>query len=111
MIFGLRPDKTGVCVAASAGMEKNSLRLKDDPFTAYKKKLHWIQLMQQHEREKWQPFYRELYKLYAAKEQKRYVFPLVRFMLKHQQAIFRLSKKGFASRLVEILKQARGERP
>jgi hypothetical protein len=31
-------------------------------------------------------------------------------MLKYRSALFRLSKKGFASQLVEIAKQARGEK-
>ena len=90
--------------------EKNSRRIKDDRYTAYKKKLRWIELMQQHERLEFQPFYQDLYKLYAAKEKKSYVFPLVRFMLKHRKEIFMFSKKGFASQLVEILKQGRGEK-
>ncbi|MEO7922702.1 MAG: glycosyltransferase family 2 protein [Chitinophagaceae bacterium] len=86
-------------------------RIKDDRYTAYKKKLRWIELMQQHEREEFQPFYRELLQLYSAKHKGNYVFPLVGFMLKYRREIFRLSKKGFASQFVEILKQARGERP
>lgn len=78
-------------------------------YDEYKKKLHWIELMQQHEREEWQPFYRELVRLYRAKE-RGYVFPLVGFMLRYRKEIFRFSKKGFASQFVEILKQARGEK-
>jgi len=89
---------------------KDSLRVKDSRYTAYKNKLHWIRLMQEQEREVYQPFYCQLVKLYAAKEKGNYVFPLLRFMLKWRREIFRLSKKGFASQLVEIIKQARGER-
>ena len=59
--------------------------------------------MQQHERLEFQPFDQDLYKLYAAKEKKSYMLPLVSFMLKHRKEIFMLSKKGFASQLVEIL--------
>jgi glycosyltransferase involved in cell wall biosynthesis len=80
-------------------------------YKEYKKKLHWIELMQQHERPALQPFYQELVKLYRAKEQKGYVFPLVSFMLRYRKEIFRYSRKGFASQFVEILKQARGEKP
>jgi glycosyltransferase involved in cell wall biosynthesis len=89
---------------------KDHVHLKEDRFSSYKKKLHWIRLMQEHERESFQPFYRQLLELYAAKEKRSYVFPFFRFMLKYRAAIFRLSKKGFASQLVEILKQARGEK-
>ncbi len=88
---------------------KDHAHLKEDRFLSYKKKLHWIRLMQEHERETFQPFYKQLLELYAAKEKGRYVFPLFRFMLKYRSAIFRLSKKKFASQLVEIMKQARGE--
>ncbi len=90
---------------------QNSVRIKDSRYAAYKKKLRWIELMQEHEREELQPFYKKLRTLYAAKENENYVWPLVSFMLKYRKEIFRHSKKGFASQLVEILKQARGERP
>ena len=84
---------------------------KDTLYEAFKKKLQWIELMGQYERKEYQPFYRELHRLYAMKEKKYYVFSLFRFMLKHQQEIFRLSKKGLLSRAWEIFKQARGVRP
>lgn len=90
---------------------KDSGRKIEDRYTAYKKKLRWIELMQQLERPDLQPFYQELLKLYAAKEKEQYVFPLVNFMLKFRKEIFMFSKKGFASQFVEILKQARGEKP
>jgi glycosyltransferase involved in cell wall biosynthesis len=81
---------------------------KDSLYEVFKKKLQWIELMGQYERKEYQPFYQELRKLYALKEKGKYVFPLFRFMLKHQKEIFRLSKKGFLSRAWEIFKQARG---
>jgi glycosyltransferase involved in cell wall biosynthesis len=79
-------------------------------YNEYKKKLRWIELMQQHERPALQPFYQKLVQLYRAKEQQAYVFPLVTFMLRYRKEIFMYSKKGFASQLVEILKQGRGEK-
>jgi glycosyltransferase involved in cell wall biosynthesis len=91
--------------------EKKSRRIKDTRHAGYKMKLQWIALMKERERPAYQPFYEKLLKLYAAKEHRRYVFPLVSFMLKHREELFRLSNKGFASQFVEILKQARGERP
>jgi glycosyltransferase involved in cell wall biosynthesis len=89
---------------------KKSVRIKNSRFTEYKKKLYWIGLMQQHERPAFQSFYRQLLKLYAAKEHKAYVFPLVSFMLKYRKEIFMFSKKGRMSQWVEILKQGRGEK-
>lgn len=91
--------------------DKSRVKPATTRYNEYKKKLHWIELMQQHERPALQPFYRQLVQLYRAKEHKAYVFPLVSFMLRYRKEIFMYSKKGFVSQLVEILKQARGERP
>jgi glycosyltransferase involved in cell wall biosynthesis len=88
--------------------EKNSTRKKNSRFDEYKKKLRWIEIMQQHERPALQPFYQQLLKLYTDK-QKGYVWPLVFFMLKYRKEIFMYSRKGFMSQLVEILKQGRRE--
>ena len=75
----------------------------------YQEKLAWIGLMQQFDRrEGYGDFYDRLLKLYTLKGSKGYVFPLISFMLKNRKALFRYSKKGFASHFVEILKQARG---
>lgn len=89
--------------------QKQRTRKREERYKDYKKKLRWIELMQQHERPEYQPFYQELLRLYVRKE-KGYVWPLVSFMLKHREAIFRYSKKGFVSQLLEILKQGRRER-
>jgi len=91
-----------------AGRARSS---KKERWLAFQKKLGWIGLMEQHERPALRPFYKELFRLYSLKEQKSYVFPLVSFMLKHRKELFMFSKKNFASQFVEILKQARGERP
>jgi glycosyltransferase involved in cell wall biosynthesis len=90
--------------------EKNSERIRDDRATAFAKKLRWLELMQQYERPAFQPFYTKLLKLYSDKKRRKYVFPLVGFMLKFRKEFFMYSKKGFVSHFVEILKQARGER-
>ena len=66
--------------------------------------------MMQYERSEFQPFYRQLFKLYSSKEHKSYVFALVNFMMKYRKAIFMYSKKSFASQFIEILKQGRGVR-
>lgn len=89
--------------------EKNSSRKRDSHYEAYLKKLRWIELMRDHERAEYKPFYNELYRLYSQKKFS-YVFPLVSFMLKHRDALFRLSPKGFLSQFVEIIKQARREK-
>jgi glycosyltransferase involved in cell wall biosynthesis len=79
-------------------------------YKAYKEKLHWIELMQQNERVEFQPFYEKLLKLYRQKGEGKYVFELIPFMLKYRAAFFMFSKKSFISQLVEIIKQARGEK-
>ncbi|MBL0131990.1 MAG: glycosyltransferase [Chitinophagaceae bacterium] len=91
--------------------EKKSERTKEYRYAIYQMKLSWIKLMQQNERKEFQPFYQRLLKLYEEKDQKKYVFPLLIFLLKYRKKIFQLSKKGITSQLVEILKQARGEKP
>jgi glycosyltransferase involved in cell wall biosynthesis len=88
----------------------NTERIKGSRYANYKKKLRWIELMQQNERPEFQPFYQRLVKLYMLKGKKYYVFPLVRFMLTYRKTFFMFSKKGFFSQLIEILKQGRGER-
>ena len=84
---------------------------KEKRWLAYKQKMRWVTLMKQNGRPEFQVFYERLSDLYTEKEKRAYVFPLVPFMLKHRKAIFQYSKKGFASHLVEIMKQARNEKP
>lgn len=91
--------------------DRDKTRIKDSRYLAYKKKLDWIKLMQQHERPAYQPFYQQLVSLFAEKEKRAYVFPLVRFMCKYRKYFFMLSTKGMADNIVEILKYGRGERP
>ena len=90
--------------------QKQPARKKKERYEEYKKKLHWIKLMQQYERPQFQSFYQKLVKLYSQKA-KGYVLPLVFFMLKYREQLFMFSKKSFASQLVEILKQGRREKP
>jgi glycosyltransferase involved in cell wall biosynthesis len=91
--------------------QKTSTRPAAERFAAYKAKLDWIKLMQARERPRYQPFYTKLLSLYSKKEGNKYVFPLFFFMLKYRKALFRYSKKGFFSQLVEIIKQTRAEHP
>ena len=78
---------------------------------AFRKKLRWIRLMQEHERPEYQSFYRELARLYAMKEHRKYVLPLFFFMLRYRKKIFMLSTKGIADHLVEITKYGIGTPP
>lgn len=90
--------------------QKLPARKKKERFLAYQKKLYWIRLMQQNEKEGSQPFYRKLLALYEQKQHSAYVFALISFMLRFRKEIFCLSKKNIVSQFIEILKQARGER-
>lgn len=90
--------------------EKMRQRKNEQRFYDYRKNLHWIELMAANEREEFKPFFSEMVRLYSLKEKRSYVWPLVFFMLKHRKAIFQLTYKNFFSQLVEILKQARGEK-
>ncbi len=80
-------------------------------YANFKKKLRWIELMQQHERPEYQAFYKRLLYLYGEKEKRKYVLPLALFMLKYRRKIFMLSTKGIADHLVEITKYGIGTRP
>lgn len=90
--------------------QKQATRPHNERYEDYLKKLHWIGLMQKHERQEYQAFYKKLLRLYTIKGEGRYVWPLFWFMLRNRKAFFMFSKKGFFSQLVEIMKQARGER-
>ena len=90
--------------------QKLQQREDEQRFHDYRKNLTWIQLMAANEREEYKPFFNEMARLYSLKEKRSFVWPLVFFMLKHRKAIFQLTYKNFFSQLVEILKQARGEK-
>jgi glycosyltransferase involved in cell wall biosynthesis len=82
----------------------------DQRYADYKRRLRWIEIVQQHERPEFQPFYQQLLFLYQKNEHQQYVFPLVGFMLKYRKEMFMLTRKNFFSHFIEILKLARGER-
>jgi len=73
-------------------------------YRAYKQKLEWINIMKEHERAEYQPFYERFENLFGEREKKTYSWPLVFFMLRHRKEFFRLSKKWFPSKLIEIIK-------
>jgi glycosyltransferase involved in cell wall biosynthesis len=90
--------------------KSKATRKRAERYQAYQKQLHWIQLMQQNERSQYQPFYTRLAALYGEKEKGKYVFGLLFFMLRHREILFRLSGKSLLSNIIEIIKQARGEK-
>lgn len=90
--------------------QKQSTRKISRRYQDYLKQLDWIGIMTDHETPARKGFYKELLALYQQKGKGKYVFPLVRFMLRYREELFRLMNKSFSSQLVEILKQARGER-
>jgi glycosyltransferase involved in cell wall biosynthesis len=91
--------------------KSKAARKRAERFYAYQKQLHWIQLMQRYERPEYQLFYTRLATLYAEKGKGKYVFALLFFMMRHRNALFRLSGKSLLSNCIEILKQARAEEP
>lgn len=90
--------------------QKQAARKQSKRYEDYLKKLEWIRLMKEHEREEYQSFYNKLAELYFLKSKRLYVWPLVFFMLKHRKSLYLLSKKSFLSQLIFILKQGRGEK-
>lgn len=90
--------------------EKQKARKKDKRRSDHEKKMHWLSLMQEHDIDEHKSFYEELIALYKMKETGSYVPQLVSFMLKHRDVLFRSSHKKIFSQLIEILKEARGEK-
>lgn len=79
-------------------------------YADYKRRLRWIEIMEQYERPSFKPFYQTLLFIYRQNEQKKYSFNLVIFMMKYRKALFLLTRKNFFSQFIEILKLARGEK-
>jgi glycosyltransferase involved in cell wall biosynthesis len=93
-------------IATKAVTRTNEKRYKD-----FEEKLHWITVMHEHASPNEKGFYSKLKHLYGLKAKGNTVWPLFRFLVKHQQALFRFTNKSFISRVIELRKQARGERP
>lgn len=89
--------------------QKQETRKNEVRYNDYKKQLNWLQLMKDHAPAEEKAFYEKFYQLFSEKEKRKFVPALASFMLKHRDAIFRFSKKGFLSQLIEIMKQSRGE--
>ncbi len=78
-------------------------------FEYYLKQLNWIAVMRQHASETEQNFYNRFYHLFRRKEKGKFVFSLFIFCIRHQNELYRFSKKNIISRLIDIRKIARGE--
>jgi glycosyltransferase involved in cell wall biosynthesis len=89
--------------------QKTESRNQTKRWTDYRKQLDWLQLMHDHERPKYQPFYKKLIELYKNKE-KGFSFYLFSFLVKNRKVLFMFSKKNYMSQIIEILKQSRGEK-
>jgi glycosyltransferase involved in cell wall biosynthesis len=76
----------------------------------YHKQMEWLQLMHDHERDEYKPFYKALIDLYKTKESG-FSMALFSFLLKNRKALFCFSKKNYLSQVVEMLKQSRREKP
>ena len=83
-------------------------RKDTERYTDFKKQLDWMQLMHDHERDEYKPFYSRLIHLYSKKEKGKYVWPLVFFMMRYRKKLFMFPRKSFISNLIEILKHGRG---
>jgi hypothetical protein len=77
-------------------------------YEEFEKKLYWIQIMRDHERPHERKFYTRLQELYLRKAQRKYVWPLLFFLLQYRRDIFMFTKKKWISQVIEIFKQAGG---
>ncbi len=92
-------------IAATAKPRSSARRYAD-----FKNKLYWIGVMRDHERPQEKGFYNQLYELYSGKEKGRFNWKLFWFLLRYQKELFLFTRKRWTSRVVELWKQARGER-
>jgi len=97
------PDSSSITLPAEWHKRKDTERYRD-----FKKQLDWMQLMHEHERDEYKPFYARLILLYSKKEKGKYVWPLVFFMLGSRKKLFMFPRKSFISNLIEIFKHGRG---
>lgn len=86
-------------------------RTQNKRFQDFLEKLHWIDVVRKNARENEQPFYNQLYQLYESKKQGRFQPALAAFLLRNQKALFRFSRKGNMSQVIDLLKHARGVAP
>ncbi|BAV09826.1 Glycosyltransferase involved in cell wall bisynthesis [Filimonas lacunae] len=94
-------------------MPKNvASRKADKRFRDFQKQLNWMKAIAAVEqtRNTYTDFYSNLVSLFAKKAEGRFVWPLFRFLLKHQHALFQFTNKSGLSRFVEIRKLSRGEK-
>jgi glycosyltransferase involved in cell wall biosynthesis len=97
------PGSSSITLPDERHKRKDAERYRD-----YKKQLGWMQLMHDHERDAYKPFYSRLIHLYSKKEKGKYVWPLVFFMMRHRRKLFMFPKKSYLSNLIEIFKHGRG---
>ena len=97
------PGSSSITLPAEWYKRKDAEKYRD-----FKKQLDWMQLMHDHERNEYKPFYSRLIQLYSRKEKSKYVWPLVFFMMQHRKKLFMFPRKSFVSNLIEIFKHGRG---
>lgn len=88
--------------------QKAPARKLEKRYDDFQHKLQWIGLLRDNDVAD-RPFFETLYRLYEQKAKGNFVWPLFSFLLTHQQALFRFTRKSFLSRLTEIRKLSRGE--
>lgn len=76
----------------------------------YLKQLNWLYVMKENSSAEERAFYETFYRLFKLKEKGSFSLPLFLFAVKHQQELYRFSKKNIMSRLIDLRKMARGER-
>ena len=89
--------------------QKTLARKKEERFKDYSAKLNWISVMARYAQENEKEFYTSFLSLYQQKQNGRFVWPLLTFMLVHRKQLFMFSKKSVISQVIEITKQCRGE--
>jgi glycosyltransferase involved in cell wall biosynthesis len=74
----------------------------------YRKNLNWIKALAAFRKNPNKEVFKELLSLFVKKENKKFVWPLFVFLLKHQTALFAFSNKSAFSKFNEMRKLSRG---
>ena len=83
-------------------------RSMSERYADFKKQLHWIEVIYNHERASRKDFYNRLFILYQRRQYEKWVWQLFFFLMNHRKKIFMFTRKKWPSQVVEIFKQAKG---
>jgi glycosyltransferase involved in cell wall biosynthesis len=104
-----RRHSNNVSVTPITKSQNTKSRKRDERMEEYYNKLNWIELGLKYDA-KLKDFYSTLHRLYTKRLEGRFVWRLFFFMVWHHKALFRFRRKKLLSQIIELRKQARGQK-